>query len=108
MIIVTNTIRIKKGHVNEVAERFKQPKAIHKTPGFVRMQVLITKDLEEYDEIKVCTTWENEEAFQAWTTSDSFKKAHQKRQNENEGESVMLGAKLSKYEVAFQHEGENE
>lgn len=104
MLIVTNTIRIKKGHVREVAERFKQPKAIHQMPGFIRMQILITKDVEEYDELKVCTTWEHEEAFEAWTKSESFQKAHQRRPSEQQGESVMLGSKLSKYEVAFEHE----
>ncbi|WLR41532.1 antibiotic biosynthesis monooxygenase [Bacillus carboniphilus] len=107
MILVTNTIKVKKGHVQEVAKRFEQPKAVHQSPGFVRLEVLITKGLEEYDELKVCTTWENDEAFQAWTESDAFKNAHHKRKtegNENKGESIMLGAELSKYEIAYQHE----
>ncbi|WP_335873037.1 antibiotic biosynthesis monooxygenase [Bacillus sp. 2205SS5-2] len=106
MIMVTNSIRIKKGHVHEVAKRFQQPKAIHKTPGFLRMQILITKEIEEYDELKVCTTWENEESFEAWTTSNSFKSAHTKRQGEENQEKIMLGSSLSKFEVAFEHEKE--
>ncbi|MBD2844808.1 antibiotic biosynthesis monooxygenase [Paenibacillus sp. IB182496] len=75
MIVATNTIRIKSGHVEEVAERFKSPKAVQHAPGFIRMELLAGKG-EEHDELKVCTTWESREAFDGWVKSDAFRQAH--------------------------------
>lgn len=75
MIVATNTIKIQSGHADAVAERFKNPKGVHQAPGFVRMELLKSEE-EGYDELKVCTTWESREAFDAWVNSDAFKQAH--------------------------------
>ncbi|MEI5907422.1 antibiotic biosynthesis monooxygenase [Bacillus spongiae] len=110
MLMVTNNIKIKKGHAHEVAERFKQRKGIQESPGFIRMQLLISTESEEHDLLKVGTVWENEEAFTQWTQSDSFKKAHghgkrgeQKPQEEKSTqEKIMLGAYLTKEELVYE------
>ncbi|WP_028559419.1 antibiotic biosynthesis monooxygenase [Paenibacillus pinihumi] len=117
MIVATNTIRIKSGHVDEVAERFKNPKGVQHSPGFVKLE-LLKQSGEEHDELKVCTTWESKEAFDAWVNSDAFKQAHARpgKSTEGSGEGkpeghpsaggpgsgIMLGAKLSIHEVVFQ------
>ncbi|MFD2613911.1 antibiotic biosynthesis monooxygenase [Paenibacillus gansuensis] len=124
MLMVTNTIQIRKGHGEAVAERFKNPKGVHQMPGFVRMELLLSKENEEADELKVCTLWESDEAFQGWVNSDAFKQAHAHRgggkpaeggkpsegaepgaarpASANAGEPpIMLGSKLSKHEVLF-------
>ncbi|MBB6731312.1 antibiotic biosynthesis monooxygenase [Cohnella zeiphila] len=75
MIVATNTIRIKSGFADQVAERFKSPKGVQHAPGFVRMELLQTSQ-EDHDELKVCTTWESREAFEGWVNSDAFKQAH--------------------------------
>ncbi|MBB6672741.1 antibiotic biosynthesis monooxygenase [Cohnella nanjingensis] len=116
MIVATNTIKIQSGHVDAVAERFKNPKGVHQAPGFVRMELLKSQE-EGYDELKVCTTWESREAFDAWVNSDAFKQAHARPSGAQggahpgsagqpggtapQGSSVMLGAKLSVHEVLF-------
>jgi heme oxygenase (staphylobilin-producing) len=118
VIVATNTIKIKAGHIDAVAERFKNPKGVQHTPGFLKMELLKHVG-EEYDELKVCTTWESKEAFDAWVSSDAFKQAHA-RPGSGEGSSkpegqagtagagghpgsaIMLGAKLSIHEVIFQ------
>jgi len=121
MIVAINTIRIQSGHVGEVAERFKNPKGVQNAPGFVRME-LLTEALEEYDELKVCTTWENREAFDGWVNSDAFRQAHAHSRPKPEGgpaegqavhgqpggqhkpgSGIMLGAKLSVHEVAYSY-----
>ena len=48
MIVVTNTIKVKKGHGETVAKRFQNSKGIDLSPGFIRMEVLFTEGLEEY------------------------------------------------------------
>ncbi len=105
MIMAVNTIKIKKGRADEVLARFAQPKAVHTYEGFVWMEVLKSLNEEEYDEIKVCTTWESEDAFQNWANSRATRKMHDesptaKKQQED---SPMLGAKLTKFEVVHRH-----
>lgn len=126
MILVTNTISIRKGHGRTVAERFKNPKGVHQMPGFVRMELLLSEGIEEHDELKVSTLWESKEAFEGWKNSDAFKQAHAGRGKpsqeaangaEKAGEApshphanqhaqpeegpIMLGAKLSMHELLF-------
>ncbi|GGG06290.1 antibiotic biosynthesis monooxygenase [Paenibacillus abyssi] len=124
MIVATNTISIKTGHVDAVAERFKNPKGVQHAPGFIRMELLKLEG-EEHDELKVCTTWENRESFDAWVNSDAFKQAHARPaggagggqqsaaggpqghgDQQAGGPSIMLGAKLTVHEVVFSHPGE--
>ena len=121
MIVAINTIKIKSGHVGEVAERFKNPKGVQHAPGFIRME-LLTEPGEEHDELKVCTTWESREAFDGWVNSDAFKQAHSHSRPKPEepaaaeqqpshgeqpkpGSGIMLGAKLSVHEVVFTFPG---
>ncbi|WP_308640136.1 antibiotic biosynthesis monooxygenase [Paenibacillus silvisoli] len=80
MIVVENRIEVRAGYAEAVLERFKTPKSVHTFPGFVRMDVLHAKTSEETEEIRVCTTWEKEEDFQAWANSDSFQHAHKRRE----------------------------
>ncbi|PWV94296.1 heme oxygenase (staphylobilin-producing) [Paenibacillus cellulosilyticus] len=125
MILVTNTISIRKGHGRTVAERFKNPKGVHQMPGFVRMELLLSEGVEEHDELKVSTLWESKEAFEGWKNSDAFKQAHAHAGKgkpaqagaEKAGEApshphagqhatseegpIMLGAKLSMHELLF-------
>ncbi|MBB3114257.1 heme oxygenase (staphylobilin-producing) [Paenibacillus phyllosphaerae] len=123
MIVVTNTIKVKKGHGVEVAERFRRSKGVHLQPGFVRMEVMMTEDLEEIDELKVCTTWNDKASFENWVSSDNFRQAHVQRRTGTDGteqsaqagphgtshggaeghkaqtESVMLGSKMTIHQV---------
>lgn len=79
MIIVENRFEIRAGSADAIVERFRSPKSVHTFPGFVRMEVLHTVLSDEAEEVRVCTAWENEEAFRAWTDSDSFRQAHSRR-----------------------------
>lgn len=111
MMMVSNTIHIKKGFADKVIEGFKQPKGIQNFAGFIRMEVLKTEGIEEHDEIKVCTFWENREAFEAWTNSNSFKQAHERRQKqpeEKKGEQIMLGSKMTMHDVVVAHQRANQ
>jgi len=111
MIVVTNTIKVKKGHGETVAQRFQATKGIDQSPGFVRMEVLFTEGLEEYDELKICTTWQDKESFDGWVNSDNFKQAHGQRGGKPaegngaqespapEGERIMLGSQITTHRV---------
>ncbi|BBH23966.1 hypothetical protein Back11_53110 [Paenibacillus baekrokdamisoli] len=119
MIVVTNTIKVKKGHGESVAQRFQNSKGVETSPGFVQMEVLFTEGLEEYDELKVCTHWQDKQSFEGWVNSDSFRQAHAQRasgassqggpsgQGQHgegapaapQGESVMLGSQMTTHTV---------
>lgn len=95
MLVVTNSIKVKPGHGKELSERFAQAKGVQEMPGFIRMEVWHeAKEGAEAEELKVCTVWENEEAFKGWTSSESFRQSHR-----GGGSEFILGASLNKYEL---------
>jgi heme oxygenase (staphylobilin-producing) len=100
MFVVTNTIRVKTGFGEQLAARFKEPKGVQAFQGFIRLELLRTEGLTEFEEYKVCTTWDKKESFEAWTTSDSFKQAHAGRKGPSEH---VLGNELNTYEVVVNH-----
>lgn len=103
MFVIENHIRVQKGHVESVLEKFRQPKGVTSSPGFVRVEVFKKVDHEEYDVVVVRTVWENEENFTAWTNSESFHKAHQRPSKPEGAPSVMLGNHFEKYIIDIVH-----
>lgn len=103
-ITVENVIQIKKGRVDEVLDRFREVKAVHTFEGFVVMEVLKKLDSPDYDELKICTTWENRSFFEQWLEHRNFEKAHAQKNSEKKEESPILGNELSIFEVAIQHQ----
>ncbi|MGG0643218.1 antibiotic biosynthesis monooxygenase [Sporosarcina gallistercoris] len=103
-----NVIRVEKGRAQEVADRFAKPKSVHTFPGFLRMEVWMKENLEDHDELHICTTWEHEKYFKEWLKSRENDKSHgestQKQGTTGESEANMiLGAELSTYVTLVQH-----
>ena len=74
MVVVMNRIPVAKGHEEAFMERFRtRAGLVDHEPGFVRNMVL--RPLKG-DYHVVMTFWESAEAFQAWTRSEAFHKAH--------------------------------
>lgn len=82
MIVVANRIPVTEGWEDRFLDRFRNRAGlIDDAPGFLRNMVLRPKrhphqdpDAPEYH--VVLTFWKDEEAFWAWTKSDSFRQAH--------------------------------
>jgi len=110
MIVAVNTIRIRSGYLDEVAERFKNPKGVHRMPGFVRMELWGQRG-DVYDELMVCTAWDSREAFEAWVNGEEFRKAHG-RSGRAEGGSetgaAMLDSRLTVHEVLYSYPGKEQ
>ena len=105
MYIVTNRIKMKKGFAEKMAPNFARPGALQEMEGFVKVEVTITQNLEEHDELSVNMYWENLENFEAWKTSDTFKESHKRPEtnadsDEPKKESPMLGSELVITKVA--------
>ncbi|MCM3705976.1 MULTISPECIES: heme oxygenase [Cytobacillus] len=99
MIIVTNRIKLKSGFAEKMAPMFTRPGALQKMNGFVKVEVLVTKDLPEYDELNVNMYWDTMEDFTQWKNSDAFKEAHSGPGNGGQ-DSPLLGSEIIISEVA--------
>lgn len=104
MIRVVNTIRVKKGRAEEVLGRFQTPKSVHTFEGFVLMEVLHGTEQDEYDELKVCTTWADQASFENWLHSRDSKQAHGKKSGQKTEDSPILGNEVRTFDVAVQHQ----
>lgn len=69
------------------------------------MYVTQTNGLKEYDEVKILTVWQSEDAFREWLGSDVFKASHKNvRQHHEEKESPILKNKVSTYQIGYHYE----
>lgn len=99
MIIVTNKIKMKLGFAEKMAPMFTRPGALQQMEGFVKVEVLVTKNLTEYDELNVNMYWNTMEDFTRWKNSDAFREAHSGPGSSSEG-SPILGSEIIISEVA--------
>ncbi|MGF7049338.1 heme oxygenase (staphylobilin-producing) [Paenibacillus sp. DS2015] len=103
MIVVTNRIKVKKGMGTVMAPGFTAPGPLDSSEGFVKVEVLLTQNVTEYDELNVNMYWETMDSFTAWRNSDAFKSAHKRPESGSEEankESPILGSEIITYEVA--------
>lgn len=93
MIIVANRIQVEPESAEAFERAFRERAGlVDQVPGFVRNQVL--RPLRDGDPYVVLTSWRSHEAFQAWTRSESFRKAHA-----NAGATPTGESKLEVHEV---------
>ncbi|WP_301107891.1 antibiotic biosynthesis monooxygenase [Sporosarcina sp.] len=97
-----NTIFVEKGKGEQITARFEKAKAVHTFEGFIRMEVLLSEDAEDRDEVKVCTTWEDRKYFDNWLHSRENEKSHNAKSPSAE-KSPILGNELTTFAVKVQH-----
>ena len=96
MYIVTNTTKINKGEGYKLIDRFNKVGKIESMKGFIELEVLATKKLEDYDEVSIVTRWDSEDSFKNWTKSDAFKESHRHKGGRPE---YIIENKISYYNV---------
>lgn len=104
MMTAVNTIRVQKGRADEIVARFQTPKSVHTFEGFILMQVLKKENSPDYDELKVCTTWEDRKYFDRWLESRAAEKAHAQKGEQTPDNSPILGSELTTFEVVIEHQ----
>ena len=110
MVIVTNRIKVKKGMAERMAPSFTAPGPLDTFDGFVKVEVLLTQNLSDYDELNVNMYWDSLDSFTAWRNSDAFKSAHKRPEpgsEEAHKESPILGSEIITYQVAATKEKTN-
>ena len=86
-----------------MAPGFTAPGPLDTSAGFIKVEVLLTQNLTEYDELNVNMYWEDMDAFTVWKNSDAFKAAHQRPEAGSDAahkESPIIGSEIITYEVA--------
>jgi heme-degrading monooxygenase HmoA len=77
MFIAMNRFKIKPGMEQEFIEVWKQRDShLEDVPGFKSFHLLQGPSNEEYTLFASHTVWESEQAFEDWTQSEAFRKAH--------------------------------
>ncbi|GAF64427.1 heme oxygenase [Alkalihalobacillus trypoxylicola] len=80
MVIVTNKSKLKKGYGEKLVERFNKVGKVEFMDGFLGLEVMMTQNKRDYDEVSVVTRWNSKDDFKNWTQSDAFKDSHKKRE----------------------------
>lgn len=89
MITVTNRIQVKKGFGKKMAPAFTSGKALLDFEGFQKVEVHVSTQYEEYDEMQVMMYWDTKEQFEVWRNSDAFKNAHKRDGGKSEHSPVL-------------------
>lgn len=101
MITVTNRINVKKGMGEKMAPMFAQPGPLQQFEGFEKVEVQVSTQFEDFDELNVVMYWDNEQNFEAWRSSDAFKQAHKRPENgQPDPNSPVIASKIVVAKVA--------
>lgn len=103
MYNVSNVIQIKKGFVEDLVGRFERAVNVLKFEGFLGMEVMVTIQEKDYEEVTILTRWDKKENFTNWMKSDEFKKAHS---GSNTRPEFILNNKVIRYDVRISKEPE--
>lgn len=89
MYTVTNRIKVKKGFAKKMAPRFTQSDTLKTFKGFKKVEVLVSTQFEDYDEMSVVMYWDTLEDFEVWRESDAFKAAHDRPKGNDENSPTI-------------------
>ena len=79
MYIAMNRFRIAPGREDEFVEVWRnRDSQLHKVAGFLEFKLLQGKPGEEATIFISHSTWDSHAAFEAWTNSEEFTKAHRR------------------------------
>ena len=77
MFIAMNRFKIKPGCEHDFIEIWKgRDSYLETVPGFKEFHLLQGQSNEEFTLFSSHAVWESKEAFEAWTKSEAFRKAH--------------------------------
>ena len=83
-----------------MAPAFTKPGPLQEFKGYIKVEVHVSTQNEEYDEMNVIMYWETLEDFQEWRNSDAFKAAHKRpADGEPNPNSPIIGSEIIISEV---------
>ena len=89
MFIAMNRFKIARGGEEEFVNIWKSRETyLEEVPGFKEFHLLKGPSNDEYTLFASHTTWESSDAFEDWTRSEAFRKAHA---NAGSNRNIYLG-----------------
>lgn len=77
MFIAMNRFKINRGHEDNFEAVWRERETyLDEVPGFKKFHLLKGPSTDEYTLYASHSTWESRAAFEAWTESEAFRKAH--------------------------------
>ncbi len=100
MFIAMNRFQVKKGS-EEAFEQVWLTRDTHldAVPGFVEFHLVKGPEAEDHTLYASHTVWRDRDAFEDWTRSDAFRKAHARAGNESTGSLYLSHPKFEGFEV---------
>lgn len=100
MFIAMNRFQVKRGMESTFEAVWANRETyLDRMEGFVEFHLLRGPEAEDHKLYSTHTVWASREAFEAWTHSDEFRRAHA-RAGASTGESIYLGhPKFEGFEV---------
>ncbi|CAL8978476.1 antibiotic biosynthesis monooxygenase [Rhodoplanes serenus] len=100
MYIAMNRFRVKTGSEAAFEQVWTSRETyLDRMPGFVEFHLLKGPEAEDHTLYASHTVWESKAAFEAWTRSDEFRKAHARADNANTGPLYLEHPKFEGFEV---------
>jgi heme-degrading monooxygenase HmoA len=100
MFIAMNRFQVKKGS-EEAFEQVWLTRDTHldKVPGFVEFHLVKGPEADDHTLYASHTVWRDRAAFEDWTRSEAFRKAHARAGSESTGSLYLAHPKFEGFEV---------
>jgi len=99
MYIAMNRFKVVKARAADFEQMWLAREShLRDVPGFVAFHFLRGPEREDHRLYSTHTVWESYDAFEAWTRSDAFRKAHAKAGNRSDG-MLVGGSAFEGFEV---------
>lgn len=100
MFIAMNRFQVRKGSENDFEHVWTSREThLERVPGFVEFHLLKGPEADDHTLYASHTIWQNRNAFEAWTRSEEFRKAHARAGNETTGSLYLAHPKFEGFEV---------
>ena len=100
MFIAMNRFQVKKGSELDFEKVWMtRDSHLDQVPGFIEFHLVKGPEADDHTLYASHTVWRDRDAFEAWTRSDAFRKAHARAGNESTGSLYLVHPKFEGFEV---------
>ena len=100
MFIAMNRFQVKKGSESDFEQVWlTRDTHLDEVPGFVEFHLVKGPEAEDHTLYASHTVWRDRDAFEDWTRSEAFRKAHARAGNESTGSLYLSHPKFEGFEV---------
>ncbi|WP_019540707.1 antibiotic biosynthesis monooxygenase family protein [Proteiniphilum acetatigenes] len=76
MYVISRNMKVAKNISDAVIEDLLLPSRANKAEGFIRREILVNKEADDFDIIKVLIYWKDKESQEKWHASKEHSQSH--------------------------------